>query len=340
MPSTSIDRVTGISTSVAVKAPVRVATTAAITLSGLQTIDAITVVAGDRILVKDQTNTAQNGIYVAAVLTWTRAEDFDAGDDVVSGTVVYVRQGTANSSNWFQATVAAVPTLIGTTAITWAATYVSLTVVTQATESSSGIAELATQAETNTGSDDLRIVTPLKLKTSVFNSVGKQKLPLMAASMQPATTNGAAAGAVETTTNKVLYRTLDFDQTTQELAGFVVPMPKGWNEGTVTFRAIWTAASGTGGVTWGLAGLARSDDDPIDTAYSSAVTSTDTLLSTGDAHRSPESSALTIAGTPATDDTVFFRVSRVVADAGDTLTGDARLIGIELYITTDAGTEA
>src|SRR6185436_4728066 len=57
----------------------RVATTANINLAtgGLLTIDGVTVLAGDRVLVKDQTTSSQNGVYVAAAGAWTRATDMD-----------------------------------------------------------------------------------------------------------------------------------------------------------------------------------------------------------------------------------------------------------------------
>lgn len=174
MPSTTIDRVTGLSTSVSIKAPVRVATTAAITLSGEQTIDGVAVVAGDRVLVKDQSSSVYNGIYEVDTLTWDRTEDLDAGDDIVSGTVVYVRSGSTYANNWFQATVNTDPVVIGTTTITWAQTYAALTAVSSASETAAGIAELATQAEVTTGTDDARIVTPLKLATDWTNRLASQ----------------------------------------------------------------------------------------------------------------------------------------------------------------------
>jgi hypothetical protein len=171
---------------------------------------------------------------------------------------------------------------------------------------------------------------------SRYMKQGLVTVPVLAGGMQPATTNGAALGVIETTTNKVLYKTLDFDQTTQEFAGFGVPFPKSYNNGTVTFQPIWTFASGTGGVVWALQGLACSDGDATDTAYGTEQTSTDTAQTAGMAHVGPTSSAITIAGTPATSDFVFFRVKRVPADGGDTLTGDARLIGIRLFFTQNA----
>lgn len=101
MTSTITDRLNGLTTSVAVKAPCRVASTAAITLSGEQTIDSVSVVAGDRVLVKDQTDSSENGIYVCGTSTWTRATDFDGTFDAVGGTSIFVSQGTTYaSSHW------------------------------------------------------------------------------------------------------------------------------------------------------------------------------------------------------------------------------------------------
>lgn len=62
----SVDRIKGLSSSLAVKAPVLAATTAPITLSGLQTIDTVSIPSGGRVLVKDQADTTQNGWYDAS----------------------------------------------------------------------------------------------------------------------------------------------------------------------------------------------------------------------------------------------------------------------------------
>ncbi len=118
MASTSTDILDGVSSSLAVKAPVRVATTAAITLSGLQTIDGVTVVAGDRVLVKNQTDATDNGIWKASSGTWTRAADFNGARDVVQGTMVKVTAGTVNAGYTYAVTT--VDPEIGVTDIEWA----------------------------------------------------------------------------------------------------------------------------------------------------------------------------------------------------------------------------
>jgi hypothetical protein len=176
----------------------------------------------------------------------------------------------------------------------------------------------------------------------VTGGIGKHSIPVPAAAMISATTNGAAAGRVETTTNKVMLASLDFDPSTAETAQFSIPMPKAWNEGTVTFRAIWRHGATTTnyGVAWGLSAMAVSDDDPLDVAFGTEVIVTDTGGTTNDLYTSAESAALTVAGTPAASDVVFFKVRRVVADAADTLAIDASLLHLAVFITTDAGNDA
>lgn len=100
----STDRIDGLSTSVAIKAPVRVATTAAITLSGQQSIDGVNVVANDRVLVKDQADARTNGIYMVQTGLWTRAKDFDGARDVVEGTLIYVVDGNSLGDTYWRCT--------------------------------------------------------------------------------------------------------------------------------------------------------------------------------------------------------------------------------------------
>lgn len=100
---------------------VRVATTANITiataLNAGDTIDGVVLAAGDRVLVKDQTAGAQNGIYVAGAAP-ARSYDMDSGTEVL-GALILVLAGTANAGTIWRATNATTPTL-GTTAIAFA----------------------------------------------------------------------------------------------------------------------------------------------------------------------------------------------------------------------------
>lgn len=89
------DRIAGISGSLAIKAPVVAATTANITLSGEQTINSVAVVADDRVLVKDQTDATENGIYDVSSTAWSRSKDFNGARDAVTGTLVFANNVAA-----------------------------------------------------------------------------------------------------------------------------------------------------------------------------------------------------------------------------------------------------
>ena len=100
------------------KASCVVATTASITLVGSQTIDGVTVVVGDRVLVKNQSAPAQNGIYVVQTTPWTRSTDMDVWDEFPSA-YTFIEQGATQADTGWVCTSNQGGTL-GTTAVTWA----------------------------------------------------------------------------------------------------------------------------------------------------------------------------------------------------------------------------
>lgn len=102
-----------------VKRTVRVATTGAIALSGVQTIDGVVLVAGNRVLVKDQAAGSQNGIYTVAAGAWVRALDTNESAECVPGHLVIVESGTAHGGAIWQLANTTLPTL-GTTALVYA----------------------------------------------------------------------------------------------------------------------------------------------------------------------------------------------------------------------------
>ncbi|TPM14012.1 hypothetical protein [Mesorhizobium sp. B2-3-6] len=105
MTSIQIDLKDGLSSSTAIKGPVKVATTGNITLSGQQTIDGVAVVTGDRVLVKDQTAASENGIWIADTGPWRRSKDFNKTRDVVTGTQILITSGDLYaSSGWYLST--------------------------------------------------------------------------------------------------------------------------------------------------------------------------------------------------------------------------------------------
>jgi hypothetical protein len=187
----------------------------------------------------------------------------------------------------------------------------------------------------------------LAVEGTLVKKVGLETIWIPAAAMTARTTNGAASGTAEMSTNKNMFATLDFDTTTQEFAQFCIRMPKSWNESTVTFAATWSHASTTTnfGVAWGLAGVAISNDDAGDVAFGTAVIAGgagtgDTGGTTNDIYITPTSGAISIAGTISAEDYVMFQVNRTVSDSSDNMAIDARLHGVTLYFTTDASTDA
>jgi len=188
---------------------------------------------------------------------------------------------------------------------------------------------LGTAAVLNTGTaeGDIPLVSDALMQ-------GKHTVWVPAVAMTPLTTNGAAVGTLELGTNDVMLVTLDYDQTTSELAQFTITPPKSWNEGTVQARFRFTAASGSGTVIFGIKGVAISNDDPIDATFgSTADSSAITLTAANDLHLS-STVTVTIGGTPVTVDTLIFQVVRNISD---TLTADAKLMGVELFLTITDG---
>jgi len=177
--------------------------------------------------------------------------------------------------------------------------------------------------------------------TAAIKIAGKESIWVPASSMYPNTTSGCAAIAQVELSNGPEIKTLDFDKDSDEFAQFAVAFPKSWNEGTVTFQAYFTADStNTGTVSWDLQGVACADNDTINVAFGTAVAPTAKAHSgtANDLDVTAESGAVTIAGSPSTDEEVFFQISRDVSE--DSLTADAKLLGIKLFFTTDAANDA
>ena len=141
------------------KDSVRVATQSNLNLSSPgSTIDSITMASQDRVLVRAQSTASENGIYVwnGSAVAMTRALDASTFAELEQA-VTTVEEGTSAATTWRQDQINGT---IGSSSISWVAFGTS---APAASETTAGIAELATQAETDTGTDDARIVTPLKL---------------------------------------------------------------------------------------------------------------------------------------------------------------------------------
>lgn len=149
------------------------------------------------------------------------------------------------------------------------------------------------------------------------------------------TTNGAADGTAESTTNLIMRSTKDFDASTIEYVQAELGMPKSWDEGTITVKFVWEATS-TGDVVWGAQAVCISDDDVTDAAFGATQTVTDSVTATTDTMHSAYTAAITPGGTPAANDTMILQVYRNASNAADTCTVDAKLRGVWVKLTTNA----
>jgi hypothetical protein len=177
-------------------------------------------------------------------------------------------------------------------------------------------------------------------ETDILSPVsGKQTIYIPAAAMRTRVSSGAGVNTYDSGGVDITIGSLDFDQTSTEYAHFSIAFPKSWNEGTVSFQPYWTADAGSAAQTviFALAGIARSDGDALNSSVGTAQTSSDAFVLAGNLHVGPESAAITITGSPAEGDLINFELSR---DTTDTLAADARLLGIKLFYTLNAGTDA
>ncbi len=183
-------------------------------------------------------------------------------------------------------------------------------------------------------------ITSTGLEINALKVQGRETIFVPAAAMYPNTTAGCADLEQVELTNGPEMKCLDFDPSSSESAQFSIAMPKSWDEGNVTFQALFSVTgTDTGTVAFALAGVSIADDASCDTAFGSAVAATAKAHSgtSNDLSLTAESGPVTIASA-AVDTMSFFQISRDVS--ADTQTGDARLLGIKLYFTTDAKNDA
>ena len=179
------------------------------------------------------------------------------------------------------------------------------------------------------------------VNSAVVKTAGLQTMYVPAAGMYPTTSNGCAALVqVEGTAGRPELKCLDFDASSDENAQFTAAFPKSWNAGVITFRVFFTVSgTNTGTVSWSLSAGSTADNGVIDTAFGTAVATTAKAHSgtNNDINVTAVSGNVTIAN--AADDTMtFFNVERDVS--ADNQSGDARLLGIQIFYTTSAATDS
>ena len=209
------------------------------------------------------------------------------------------------------------------------------------TDDAVGSAQIADDAVTSAAiADNIDIGGTLTNASAAVKVAGLETIYVPAAAMYPNSTAGCADLEQVELSNGPELKCLDFDASSDENAQFTVAFPKSWNEGTVTFQAFWTVTgTNTGTVAWGLSGVAFADNADINTAFGTNVVATAKAFSgtSNDMTVSAVSGAVTITGA-AVDTQTYFQVMRDVS--ADTQTGDARLLGIKLFFTTDAANDA
>jgi len=188
------------------KASCKAATTANITLSGNQTIDGVAIVAGERVLVKNQSSAAENGIYVAAVSTWARAADANTWDELVAA-FTFIESGTENGNNGYICTIAPGGTL-GVTAVTWAQFSGAGQVI-----AGQGLSKTGNTIQVNTasssriviGADDIDLATT-GVVADTYKSVSVDAYGRVTAGTNPTTLAGFGIGDAytKTETNSLL----------------------------------------------------------------------------------------------------------------------------------------
>ena len=179
---------------------------------------------------------------------------------------------------------------------------------------------------------------------ALSSPIGVHAVWVVAGSMTPSFSGGCSPLAtIATGTNLPDIQSLDFSPSVAQFAQFRIRMPKSWNGGTFTFVPVWCHGSGSTNfdVFWTLQAAAVGNTETIATAYGTAQSSLTIGTSTVNAlFAGPESIAITPSGTIQSQDTIFFRVSRDPLQPSDTLTIDARLIGITVFMTLAAGNDA
>lgn len=199
-----------------------------------------------------------------------------------------------------------------------------------------------TKVTTGVLADNIDIGGTLTNASAAVKVAGKETIYIPAAAMYPQTTNGCSdLEQVELSANNPELKVLDFDPSTPEYAQFTIAFPKSWNEGNLTAQAFFTVSgTNTGSVVWQLNVKSMPDDAAI-TGFGSSYFLAPTAHS-GTANEiqiTAESSAITVSGAAA-DTMTFFRLCRDASGSNDTQTGDARLLGIKLFFTTDAKNDA
>ena len=177
---------------------------------------------------------------------------------------------------------------------------------------------------------------------SSASSAGLSTIWIPAVAMYPTTTTGCNALAqVEVTALRPELKSLDFPVAADSYAQFAIAFPKSWDRLALQYQTYWSVTgTDVNTVVFTLAAVAMSSDDPFGANFGTAVPNT-ALAHSGTANDlmvNVKSNDVTVDGSPAENDQVFFQIARDVS-AG-TQPADVRLPGVKLFFTTNAENDA
>jgi hypothetical protein len=165
----------------------------------------------------------------------------------------------------------------------------------------------------------------MRTRTGVYRTIYVD-----AGAMISRTTAGALAGTEELATNDIMVDYFAFDDTTPEAVQFKVYMPDEWDLGTIKVKLHWYSASATTSHTtvWGVKARAVSNDDALDGTWGTEIEVSDDVIAAGDLHTTAATAAITVGGTPALGDLIWFEIDQDAAEADHV--GDAKLTGVTI----------
>ena len=176
--------------------------------------------------------------------------------------------------------------------------------------------------------------------SATLTPIGQHTIWVPAGAMEVAvSTAPAASKAVEIGTSLFAARTMDFATGADDFCYFGIQMPKSWDAGVLVCQFVWSATGTTANtVLWGIAATSLGNDEVLTTAFPTPTSpAADTNSTTADDLMISAEVSVTVGSTPTAEDYVIFEVSRDVS--GDTLSEDARLHGIKIHYTIDAGSD-
>lgn len=186
------------------KDSVRAATTGNIVLSGLQTLDGVALQADDRVLVKDQTDPAENGLYAAGSGAWARTADANTAAELRAA-ATWVEEGTANgNSAWVQTSDSIT---LGTTAVTWAQFDGGQIAAGSGLTRSGNTINVGQGTGLTVGADDVGVNTGFAFNWSGTHTFSNATAPIVLAKLGPSTTQQHALPAVASDTIALLAAT-------------------------------------------------------------------------------------------------------------------------------------